>query len=329
MSEYSKIIGHENIISQLISAVSMSKINHAYIFNGPDGSGKNMLAKAFAQALLCEKQGPEGWGEWRVCKQTEAGTNPDLIYIRHSKENIISVDDIRESLVQDIQIKPYNGLYKVYIIDEAEKLTVQAQNALLKTIEEPPEYSVLIFLTNNADIFLQTILSRCIVFNLKPLRDDVITDYLIKTYKIADYEAKVCSSFAQGILGKAIRLFESEDFNGVKEAAVQLVKNIYSYEIYDLIEEVKMISQNKVNINDFIDILEMWYRDVILFKVTKDPNNLIFKDEINYIRKAASKSSYEGLENIINGCEIAKSRIKANVNFDLAIELMLLNIKEN
>ena len=90
-----------------------------------------------------------------------------------------------------------------------------------------------------------------------------------------------------------------------------------------------MISQNKVNINDFIDILEMWYRDVILFKVTKDPNNLIFKDEINYIRKAASNSSYEGLENIINGCEIAKSRIKANVNFDLAIELMLLNIKEN
>ena len=220
----------------------------------------------------------------------------DYDYIRHSKENIISVDDIRESLVQDIQIKPYNGLYKVYIIDEAEKLTVQAQNALLKTIEEPPEYSVIIFLTNNADIFLQTILSRCIVFNLKPLRDDVITDYLIKTYKIADYEAKVCSSFAQGILGKAIRLFESEDFNGVKEAAVRLVKNIYSYEIYDLIEEVKMISQNKVNINDFIDILEMWYRDVILFKVTKDPNNLIFKDEINYIRKSASKSSYEGLE---------------------------------
>ncbi len=188
MSEYSKIIGHENIISQLISAVSMSKINHAYIFNGPDGSGKNMLAKAFAQALLCEKQGPEGCGECHFCKQTESGSNPDLIYIRHSKENIISVDDIRESLVQDIQIKPYNGLYKVYIIDEAEKLTVQAQNALLKTIEEPPEYSVIIFLTNNADIFLQTILSRCIVFNLKPLRDDVITDYLIKTYKIADYE---------------------------------------------------------------------------------------------------------------------------------------------
>lgn len=258
MSEYSKIIGHENIISQLISAVSMSKINHAYQFLRSGWLRQEYVGQKLLHRLFgAEKQGPEGCGECHFCKQTESGSNPDLIYIRHSKENIISVDDIRESLVQDIQIKPYNGLYKVYIIDEAEKLTVQAQNALLKTIEEPPEYSVIIFLTNNADIFLQTILSRCIVFNLKPLRDDVITDYLIKTYKIADYEAKVCSSFAQGILGKAIRLFESEDFNGVKEAAVRLVKNIYSYEIYDLIEEVKMISQNKVNINDFIDILEM------------------------------------------------------------------------
>ena len=85
----------------------------------------------------------------------------------------------------------------------------------------------------------------------------------------------------------------------------------------------------KANINDFIDIIQMWYRDVLLFKVTKDPNNLIFRDEINFIRKSASQSSYEGIETILNSCEIAKARIKANVNFDLAMELMLLNIKEN
>jgi hypothetical protein len=84
-----------------------------------------------------------------------------------------------------------------------------------------------------------------------------------------------------------------------------------------------------MGLNDFIDIIQMWYRDVLLFKVTKDPNNLIFRDEINFIRKSASQSSYEGIETILNSCEIAKARIKANVNFDLAMELMLLNIKEN
>ena len=329
MSLYNKIIGHENIIGQLNMAVTMDKVNHAYIFNGADGSGKNMLAKAFAEALLCEKQQEKGCGECRFCKQTASGNNPDLKYIRHEKPSTIGIDDVREQLIEDIQIKPYNGLRKVYIIDEAEKLSVQAQNAMLKTIEEPPEYSVIIFLTNNVDVFLSTITSRCITFNLKPLRESTIMEYLIKEYKIPDYEAKVCAAFSQGYLGRAAKLIAFEDFNVIKEDALRFVRNVHTYEVYDLIDEIKKITEYKININDFIDIIQMWYRDVLLFKVTKDPNNLIFRDEINFIRKSASQSSYEGIETILNSCEIAKARVKANVNFDLAMELMLLNIKEN
>ena len=239
------------------------------------------------------------------------------------------MDDVRTALVEDIQIKPYNGKYKVYIIDEAEKMTPQAQNAILKTIEEPPEYSVIIFLTNNVEIFLPTIISRCIIFNLKPLRESTIMEYLISNYKIPEYEAKVCASFAQGRIGRAVKLVSFDEFGKIKDEAINLVKNIYTYDIPDLLDAVKRVSEFKININDYIDILEMWYRDVLLFKVTRDPNNLIFSDEINAIRKQASKSSYEGLENILDGCEIAKTRLRANVNFDLAIELMLLNIKEN
>ena len=329
MSLYDKIIGHENIVSQLNMAVSMNKVNHAYILNGADGSGKNMIAKAFAEALLCEKQGEKGCGECHFCKQTATGNNPDLIYVRHEKPASIGIDDVREQLVEDIQIKPYNGLRKVYIIDEAEKMTVQAQNGILKTIEEPPEYSVIIFLTNNVDIFLPTIISRCITFNLKPLRESTIMEYLIKEHKIPDYEAKVCAAFSQGYLGRAVKLVAFEDFNAIKEEALRFVRNVHTYEVYDLVDEIKRITEYKININDFIDIIQMWYRDVLLFKVTKDPNNLIFRDEINFIRKSASQSSYEGIETILNSCEIAKARIKANVNFDLAMELMLLNIKEN
>lgn len=329
MSLYDRVIGHENIKSQLTTAVKMEKVSHAYIFNGADGSGKNVMAKAFAEALLCEEQGECGCGSCHFCKQVLSGNNPDLKYVRHEKPNSIGVDDVREALVQDIQIKPYNGLRKVYIIDEAEKMTVQAQNAILKTIEEPPEYSVIIFLTNNVEIFLPTILSRCITINFRPLRESIIMEYLIKEYKIPDYEAKVCASFSQGQLGKAIKLVESDDFNGIKEEAIKFIRNISTYEIYDLVYEIKKITEYKLNINDFIDVLEMWYRDVLLFKVTKDPNNLVFTDELNLITKMASRSSYEGIETILNSCEVAKARIKANVNFDLAMELMLLNIKEN
>ena len=136
MSEYNKILGHENIINQLKNAIKSDKVSHAYIFNGEDGSGKNMLAKAFAEALLCEKGELEGCGECHFCKQTASNNNPDLVRVVHEKPASIGVDDVREQLVEDVYIKPYNGKYKVYIIDEAEKMTVQAQNAILKTIEE-------------------------------------------------------------------------------------------------------------------------------------------------------------------------------------------------
>lgn len=329
MAIYDEIIGHDNIISQLMMAVKFDKVSHAYIFNGPDGSGKSLVAKAFAQSLLCEKHEEKGCGVCPACRHVQSDSNPDLKYIRHEKPNTIGVDDVREGLVNDIQLKPYNGLRKVYIIDEAEKLSPQAQNAILKTIEEPPEYSVIIFLTNNSEVFLPTIMSRCITFNFRPIRESVIVDYLIKEYKIADYDAKVCATFSQGLLGRAIKLVESKSFNEIRDAAIKFVKNVYTYEIYDLVDELKTISEFKIEITDFIDIIEMYFRDVLLFKVTKDPNNLIFADEINAIRKQASKSSYEGIEAILNSCETAKARIKANVNFDLAMELMLLSIKEN
>lgn len=329
MSLYTDVLGHENIINQIKAAVRNNMVSHAYIFNGEDGSGKRMVAKAFAQALLCERDEEEGCGECRFCKQTINDNNPDLVWVSHEKPASIGVEDVKEQLVQDIEIKPYNGRYKVYIIDEAEKMTVQAQNAVLKTIEEPPAYSVIIFLTNNDEMFLPTIMSRCLVLNFKPLAENVISDYLMTNYKLPEYEAGMCAAYSQGRLGKAVMLAESGDFANIKDEALRLVKNVYTYDIPDLVDAVKKVSAYKINITDYIDILQMWYRDVLLFKVTKDANRLVFTDEINAIRKQASKSSYEGLEKILEGLVTAKTRLRANVNFDLTIELMLLNIKEN
>lgn len=329
MSLYDKILGHENIIKQLKTAVKNDKVSNAYIFNGEDGCGKAMIARAFAEALLCEMHSGEGCGQCHMCLQTASDNNPDIVWVKHEKPASIGVDDVREQLVDDIQIKPYNGGRKVYIIDEAEKMTTQAQNAILKTIEEPPEYGVIIFLTNNAQTFLPTIISRCVIFNLKPLRTDEIKTYLMREYKVPEYQAKICAAYSQGRLGKAINMATSDDFAEIRDEAVRLVKNIYTYDVPRLIDAVKKVSDYKITINDYIDIIEMWYRDVLLFKVTKDANNLVFTEELKAIRQQATKSSYEGIENILNGCEVAKARLKANVNFDLAMELMFLNIKEN
>ena len=179
MAGFHDILGHEQIIAHLQNAIEEDKVSHAYIFNGPEASGKMMLAEAFAMALQCEGEGKRPCLECRSCRQAADHNQPDIIYVSHEKPNTIGVDDIRTQINNDIDIKPYSSRYKVYIVDEAQKMNQQAQNALLKTIEEPPAYAIILLLTTNADSFLQTILSRCITLNLKAVKEDKIKEYLM------------------------------------------------------------------------------------------------------------------------------------------------------
>lgn len=329
MAGFAEIIGHNQIKEHLQNAIRTGKVSHAYILNGPDYSGKKMLAEAFAMTLQCEKKGIDGCKECHSCKQAINRNQPDIIYVSHEKPNTISVDDIRKQVKDDVEIKPYSSPYKVYIIDEAEKMNIQAQNALLKTIEEPPAYVVILLLTTNADAFLPTIRSRCITLNIKVISDEIIKEYLMSIYQVPDYQADVCAAFAQGNLGKAIQLASSESFNEIKNAALQLIRRLKEIDLYEMMEAVKQINEYKLEINDYFDIMTIWYRDVLLYKATADINHLIFKDEIYDIKNCANKSSYEGIEEILEALEKAKTRLKANVNFDLVIELLLFTIKEN
>lgn len=267
--------------------------------------------------------------ECRSCKQAEGRNQPDILYLRHDKPNTISVDDIRNQVNNDIVIKPYSSRYKIYIIDEAEKMNVQAQNALLKTIEEPPAYAVILLLTTNAESFLPTILSRCVLLNLKAVPDEKIREYLMRQYQIPDYQADVCVAFAQGTVGKAIRLASSERFGELKAAALQLIRRLDDIDLYEMGEAVKQIGEYKLEINDYFELMVVWYRDVLIYKATKDVNSLIFKDEVYEIKRKAERSSYNGLEQIIKALHKAQIRLNANVNFDLVLELLLLTIKEN
>ena len=208
-------------------------------------------------------------------------------------------------------------------------MTVQAQNALLKTLEEPPEYVVILILTTNVNSLLPTILSRCVVLNMKPVQDSQIKKFLMQNMEIPDYKADICVAFARGNVGKARLLAKSEEFDKVKEEAVTLVKYIHEMELNEIVTAIRKINEYKLDVNDYMDILSIWYRDVLLFKATHDANHLIFREEIQYIRKVADRSTYEGIENIISALEKSKERLSANVNFDLTMELLLLTIKEN
>ena len=331
MSGFKDVVGHKNIIKYIESAVSADAVSHAYILNGERGSGKKMLANLFAMSLQCQNRQEDGdaCGKCQSCKQAVSGNHPDIIRVTHEKPNTISVDDIREQVNNDIVIKPYSSKYKIYIIPEADLMTVQAQNALLKTIEEPPEYAVIMLLTENAETLLPTIRSRCVMMKLRNIKDQLVKKYLMEQMEIPDYKADVCVAFAQGNMGKAIMLATSDHFNEIKEEAVHLLKNIDEMDVSELMEAVKKCMTHKLEINDYLDIIAIWYRDVLIYKATKSVDRVVFSDQLRYIRERASKSSYEGIENILDGIEKAKSRIKANVNFELTMELLLLTIKEN
>ena len=208
-------------------------------------------------------------------------------------------------------------------------MTVQAQNALLKTIEEPPKYAVILLLTENAELLLPTINSRCVMLKLRYIKDKLIKKYLMENLEIPDYKAEVCTAFAQGNMGKAIMLANSDHFNEIREEAIQLLKYIHEMELSQIVDAVSHISVYKLEITDYLDIIMIWYRDVLMYKATKDLDKVVFKDQIKYIKEQAQKSSYEGIELILESLEKAKTRLKANVNFDLVMELLFLTIKEN
>lgn len=329
MAGFEDIIGQEQLKEHLQNAIAMKKISHAYIINGEKSSGKEFIAGIFAMTLQCEKHGDNPCMECHSCKQAISKNHPDIIRVSHEKPNTIGVEDVRTQINGDVAIKPYSSPYKIYIMNEAEKMTVQAQNALLKTLEEPPEYAVIMLLTTNVNALLPTILSRCVVLNMRPVQDELVKNFLMKEVQVPDYKAQVCVAFARGNIGKAKLLATSEDFDKVKEEAITLLKYIQDMELNEVMAAIKKITDYKLDINDYLDIMAVWYRDVLLFKATNDANHLIFKDEIRDIKKRADKSTYEGIENIIKALDTAKNRLNANVNFELAMELLLLTIKEN
>lgn len=344
MAGFQEIIGHEQIISHLKTAIALQKVSHAYIINGPASCGKMLLANAFAMTLQCEtvqKKLDAGEEEvltaamaepcmqCRSCRQAIGKNQPDIIYLTHEKPNTISVDDVRKQINGDIGIKPYSSRYKIYIVDEAEKMNVQAQNALLKTIEEPPAYAVILLLTTNADAFLPTIRSRCVTLDCKPAKDAKVREFLMKQCQIPDYKADICVAFAQGNVGRAMLLAGSERFNELKDFTLQILRRIGDIPDYDILQELKPLNDFKEEIKDFFDLLLLWYRDVLLYKASGQEEQLIFQDQSFEIMQQAQKSTYAGLQNILEAIETAKRRIQANVNFELTLELLLMTIKEN
>lgn len=325
MYNFNEILGNERIIENLKNSIKNNTVSHSYILDGKEKTGKETLAMAFSKLLLCENSLKEACGRCSSCISFDGKNNPDFIFIKSDKKKI-GVNEIRDYILKNIEIKPFKYKYKVFIIKDAHNMTVQAQNAILKTIEDPPSFAIFIFLSKNYNSFLPTILSRCILFKIKPLTTNLIEKFLLNQ-DIDKEKATICAVYAHGSIGKAIEISKSQDFYNMRE---YIIKEIYEFDKKDLIETYTFINKLEIykeNINEVLNIFLLIYRDSIIFKLTNKYEKIIQKD-INYIINDISNMSVRNLVKKMDAILKAKVYLNQNANFNMTMECLFLKLKE-
>ncbi len=334
MLSFEEIISQEKTIKYLRKAVREDKVSHAYIINGDKGLGKKTLANAFSLELFCTADKGRPCLSCHACKQTLAGTNPDIIYVKHEKPGIISVSEIRKQLVETALIKPYSGRYKLYIVDEAHKLNTEAQNAVLKTIEEPPPYVIICLLTNNSDIFLDTVKSRCVKLNMNHIKERRIEEYLKNSLGAGEEEAKRIASYSRGNLGAAIDMYRDEEKKRIYKENCEILKNIKWTDMAGVIEYARLLNKRDTDLREFVDFCRSWYRDVLLIKdkneysESEKEKRLIFKSEYKSLLTVAKAYSFTGLNKILEALDETTDRLSSNVSTDLSISVLLEELRD-
>lgn len=306
---FEKIRGQRFAKKYLSNSIKSNMISHAYMFEGPSGVGKNTMARELATTLL---------------EMENLFNSPDYIEITPDG-NSIKIAQIRK-LQSDILVKPYKS-YKIYVIDEAQKMTVEAQNALLKTLEEPPKYAIIILITNNKESLLDTIKSRCEIIKFTPIPLVEVADYLTQT-GVDKNRASLLANFSRGSMQKAIELSESEDFHIMRDEVQKYVETFLTGSMLDIIDIQSSIEKYKDNITNVLDLLVNYFRDIMMVKENVDSSMIINLDRLVFIKNMSTKITYSQLSKIIDIIEETKNKLRSNCNFNISIQVMTLNIYE-
>ncbi len=323
------IVGHNEQIEQMINAYRSDRLAHAYLFYGPDEIGKKTVAKAFAQYVFCENSSGSSGNAGdscsfcAPCRKIQAGNHPDMLIISPEK-SVIKIDMIRD-LQRKLQYGKYEAKFKFCIIDETEKLRVEAANALLKTLEEPARDTVIILVTSKINMLLPTIVSRCQKLRFNPLKDADITGELIRRYALGGDEAQVISAFLQGSFAK----IEYSDFSKIIQLRRELVKRVKEASLNNLAGIISFSNElsgsDKELLVQTIEIIKTFYRDAAMLQ-TGLKDDLINKDIVKDIMRISSRLTKDELFEKINIMNQIQSSVMANVNKRLAVESMMIEL---
>ena len=293
---FNEIIGNEQIKEELKKVALENKVSHSYMFVGIEGIGKQIMAKDFAQMILCTNETNKGCQQCKSCIEFMSNNHPNFLYIEPDG-NSIKIEQIRY-LQRKIQEKPIISDKKVYIINDADKMTTEAQNCLLKTLEEPPEYSTIILIGSNENAFLNTIKSRCMKIPFKPIEAKYVKQYMEKTYEMTNISQNMLEAF-QGSIGKAISLKDKKEQYENIESMIEKLNKTDMTELMKLGEPLYQAKEEIMNILDYINII--------------------------LLRLAKENTQYANCIDII---EDTKKRLNQNANYDMCIDNMIFNMWE-
>ena len=350
MPRFADIVDQNGIKRHFQKALKNGSFPHAYILAGEEGSGRHFISTVFAQAVVCtDRKVDERTGflepccECSACRRVLDGSHPDVRVILPEKTGAVGVDDVREKLNNDVVKKPFEAARRIYIIPDADRMTIPAQNAILKTLEEPPSYVTIMLLAENPALFLQTILSRSMLLQIRPASEESVVRFLMGMRHVVDYQARMAAAFSSGNVGKAIRLTDNDSFNELRKQTLELITRSEHMDAAGIAAAVKDIVRERDSdgneksekektdpktVKKFLDVCEYAFRDALVYRAEGNTSHLILSDESSHIRDISEKLTFDGLRALFDETKRAEARINANVNTELVLELLFLSIRE-
>lgn len=336
---FDNIIGHDLQKNLLRRAVAEERVSHSYLFYGMDGVGKRLVALGFAKILNCltpasvrPVNSDKAGCDCNSCRKIDKGIHPDVFVIEYKGLRDIKVDQIREDVEERLYFKPFEGRYKVAIVDEADRMSHSAQNAFLKTLEEPPGESIVILITSSPQSLLPTIRSRCQSLQFDGIPIEFIVEELRTRRGISSEESTIIAFLSEGSLGRALKL-DVEILSDRNELISRLsrVKTDFASSVLGVVESILSGSSNDDNerLKIYLEFILLWLRDLINVKIGLDEDLLMNKDLISVSQEYASRHSLEKiLEKLTFVEHVSNSILRLNANKQIALENLVLKIAE-